>query len=138
MNKTTTSARLKQIMADRGLKQIDILNLAKPYAEKYNMKLGSNDLSQYVTGKVEPSQYKLTLLAETLGVNPAWLMGFDVPMKKETTYYDKQLIKTAEDFIATKEEFFGELKKMIKDYYDLTGDQLNNVIEYIEFLKSKK
>lgn len=83
MKKYTTSDRLRQIMSDRNLKQIDIINLAKPYCEKYGIKLGRNDLSQYVSGKVEPGQYKLYVLGQALNVNEAWLMGYEVPMERD-------------------------------------------------------
>ena len=45
--------------------------------------MGSNDLSQYVTGKIEPGQFKLIVLGQALGVSEAWLMGFDVPRDRE-------------------------------------------------------
>lgn len=83
MKKTNTSERLKEVMTKKGIKQIDILNMLKPYCQKYNIKLNSNDLSQYVTGKVEPRQNKVYILSEALKVNPAWLMGYDVPMNDE-------------------------------------------------------
>lgn len=84
MNKVSTSDRLKYIMAERNLKQIDILNMCQPYCKKYNVKLAKNDLSQYVSGKVAPGQYKLTILGMALGVNEVWLMGYDVPMERMT------------------------------------------------------
>lgn len=80
----TTASRLKQIMAQRGLKQTDILRMAKPYCEKYNIKMGKSDLSQFVNGKVEPGQWKLTILGLALNVSEAWLMGLDVPMARKT------------------------------------------------------
>lgn len=83
MKKYTTSDRLRQIMSDRNLKQIDIINLAKPYCKRYGIKLGRNDLSQYVSGKVEPGQYKLYVLGQALNVNEAWLMGYEVPMERD-------------------------------------------------------
>lgn len=79
MKKYNTSYRLNQIMEERNLKQVDILNLSEPYCKKYNVKLRRNDLSQYVSGKVEPGQYKLFVLSKALGVSEAWLMGYDVP-----------------------------------------------------------
>lgn len=90
MKERNTSNRLKEIMAKNGLRQIDILNKAIPFCKKYNVKLGRNDLSQYISGKVEPSQKKLTVLAETLEVNEAWLMGYDVPMEAEIKRQDNK------------------------------------------------
>ena len=80
MKEETTAIRLRTLMQMRNLKQIDILKLCEPYCKKYNVKLNKNDLSQYVNGKVEPGQFKLTVLSHALNVSEAWLMGFDVPM----------------------------------------------------------
>lgn len=82
MKSSNTSKRLKLIMKNRNLRQVDILNLAKPFCEEYHIKLGKNDLSQYVSGKVEPGQEKLAILGHALGLNEAWLMGYDVPMER--------------------------------------------------------
>lgn len=82
MRKTTTSERLKCLMSERQLRQVDILNLCKPYCEKYNVKVDKNHISQYINGKAEPRQDKLSILAMALDVDEAWLIGFDVPMKK--------------------------------------------------------
>lgn len=83
MKNSNTSERLKEIMNTRGLKQVDILEKAKPYCQKYGVRLGRNDLSQYVSGKVTPGQEKLTVLGLALGVTEAWLMGYDVPMARQ-------------------------------------------------------
>ena len=80
MSKTTTANRLRQIMVARGLKQVDILKKCEPICKKNNIKMNRNDLSQYVNGKVEPGQFKLTVLAQALNVSEVWLMGYDVPM----------------------------------------------------------
>lgn len=85
----TTADRLKTIMQLRNLKQIDIVNLAKPFCDKYGIKLGRNDISQYVSGKVAPNQHKLTLLALALNVSEVWLMGYNSPMERETVVTGK-------------------------------------------------
>lgn len=83
MKRTSTAARLKQIMAERNLKQVDILNLSLPLCAKWDVKMNKSDISQYVSGKVEPSQEKLVVLGYALNVTEAWLMGFDVPMERK-------------------------------------------------------
>lgn len=80
MKKSTTADRLHYLMTSRDLKQIDILRAAEPYAAQFNIKMNRSDISQYVSGKVEPGQDKLTVLGLALGVDPVWLMGIDVPM----------------------------------------------------------
>ncbi len=83
MKEFTTAQRLEQIMRSRNMRQVDILNAAEPYCKKYGIKLGKNDMSQYVSGKVEPGQDKLTILGLALNVSEAWLMGYDVPAERE-------------------------------------------------------
>jgi len=83
MEKENTSLRLSKIMAERNLRQVDILERVKPFCVKYGIKMNKSDLSQYVSGKVEPSQEKLVILGMALNVSEAWLMGFDVPMERQ-------------------------------------------------------
>lgn len=75
--KFSPSERLQYIMAERALKQVDILNLSIPYQKETGISMGKSALSQYVNGKQEPDQHRIYLLSKTLGVNEAWLMGFD-------------------------------------------------------------
>ena len=87
MKRKTTSERLKQLMEERNLKQVDILNLSLPICAKYNIKMNKSDISQYVSSKVEPSQEKLVVLGLALNVTEAWLMGFDVsPQRKDSSF----------------------------------------------------
>lgn len=82
MKKYTTSERLQEYMNKYNVKQVDILAKAKPYTIEYGVKLNKNDLSQYVSGKVEPGQDKIFILSRAMNVDPAWIMGLDVPMRK--------------------------------------------------------
>lgn len=75
MDKIATSARLKEIMSDRGLKQVDVLRLAAPHCQELGVKINKSDLSGYVSGKFEPGNDKLLVLARALNVDPRWLMG---------------------------------------------------------------
>lgn len=92
MKRYTTAERLKEIMNSRNLRQVDILSLALPYCEEYGVKMNKSDLSQYVSGKVEPNQDKLAILGMALGVNETWLMGFNVPMGR---FYEKMDVCTS-------------------------------------------
>ena len=83
MKKYTTSDRLHQIMDDKNLRQIDILNMTLPYCKEHGVKMNKSDISQYVSGKVEPNQDKLAILGMALNVNEAWLMGYDAPAKRK-------------------------------------------------------
>lgn len=86
MRISNTTERLKEIMAERHLRQVDVLNLAKPFCEKYGVKLTKPDISQYLSHQVEPGREKLFILALALEVDDAWLMGYDVAKERTATH----------------------------------------------------
>lgn len=100
--RVTTADRLKQIMDERGLRQVDIVNLCQPYAERYRIRIGRNDLSQYLSGRCEPGQTKLFVLAKALQVNEVWLMGFDVDRTPRVDSEALDLVEGAVRRIQTK------------------------------------
>ncbi len=102
MKKVHTSVRLKQLMNEFHFKQVDILRLTKPLCEKYNVRLGKNDLSQYVAGKTEPGQYKLFILAKALNVSETWLMGLDVPRERAENISVKDTLSDREEQLIIK------------------------------------
>lgn len=82
MKVSNTAERLRDLMGKRGLKQVDLLCLTKPFCDELGVKMNKSDISQYVNGKVDPQQEKLFVLAAALDVSEGWLMGYDVPMKR--------------------------------------------------------
>ena len=76
MRKFTTAQRLKQIMNEQNLRQIDILNKSISYQEKLGVKMTSSHLSNYINARVTPSAEILNLLAKTLNVPHGWLLGY--------------------------------------------------------------
>lgn len=88
MKVSSTAQRIREIMRERGLRQVDILQLAAPVSRKYNIDLTKGNLSMYVTGRVLPGQDKLLILAEALDVSEAWLMGYDVPKERNAVAPD--------------------------------------------------
>lgn len=124
MKKYTTAQRLKQVMNARNLRQVDVLEAAEPYCKKYGVKIGKNALSQYVSGKVEPGQERLTILGMALGVSEAWLMGYEVSMDRNTTPTANESNGRAGEFI----ELFGLL----------TADQQALIIHEIKGILSNQ
>ncbi|WP_338323220.1 helix-turn-helix domain-containing protein [Staphylococcus chromogenes] len=76
--KSKISARLKEAMKNKNLKQVDVVAKAKLLESEMGTKISKTDLSQYVNGKVTPGQNKLYVLAKILDVSEAWLLGYDV------------------------------------------------------------
>ena len=68
---SNTSGRLNEIISLRGIKQVELI-------EKTGISKGA--LSSYLSGRYIPKQDNIYKLAKALDVNPAWLMGLDVPM----------------------------------------------------------
>lgn len=101
MEKESTSARLKQIMSERDLRQVDILERTLPFCRTYGVKMNKSDISQYVSGKVEPNQDKLFVLSLALNVSEGWLMGFDVSRTRSSSPFSAiQLTAREEKVIA--------------------------------------
>ncbi len=75
----TIAERMKEALAMRGMKQSDLVALTG---------IGKSSISTYLTGEYEPKQRNIYKIAQALNVSEAWLMGFDVPMKKSIVNYD--------------------------------------------------
>lgn len=60
--------RLEQAMIFREVKPVDLSRATG---------ISESTISQYRSGYAEPKKYKLGLISDALGVDPAWLMGFN-------------------------------------------------------------
>lgn len=93
MRISNTSKRLIEYMDNNDMRQVDLLNRILPYAQKMGIKIDKSYISQYVSGKAEPNQEKLALMSEALGVNEAWLMGYDIEPTRQEPGIDLELAK---------------------------------------------
>lgn len=137
MKHCSTSDRLKQIIKERNIKQVEILALCQPYCKKYNIPLKKNDLSQYVSGKVEPKQDKLSILGMALNVNEVWLMGYNVPAGRED--FDELTIPTL-SVKETIEKQYGDFAVQALELFTKldTLDQGRAIGNMEEMLKNEK
>lgn len=71
--------RLQEAMNIRGFRQVDLVEKTGLSKSKINM---------YVNGDHSPKHEAVYLLAKALGVQEAWLMGYDVPMEADTAEVD--------------------------------------------------
>lgn len=69
------SERMKEALDLRGMKQADLV-------EKTG--IGKSSISTYLSGDYEPKQRNIYKIAKALNVNEAWLMGYDVPMERQS------------------------------------------------------
>lgn len=64
--------RIKQMMQIRDITQADLARITG---------IRASSISDYLSGKYQPKQDKIALIADALSVNPGWLMGYDEPKK---------------------------------------------------------
>lgn len=74
MKNEVTAKRLQLALANAGISQQEL-------AEKSGVNKAS--ISQYVNGSHAPSNISSGKMGKVLNVEPLWLMGFDVEMRKE-------------------------------------------------------
>ena len=67
------ATRIARAMSIRGMRQYELCEKTK---------IPKSAISQYISGAFEPKQDRVFLIAQALNVDPAWLMGYDVPMEK--------------------------------------------------------
>ena len=132
MKKYTTAERLKQIMQERNMKQVDILEFVLPVCKKYGLKMNKSDISQYVSGKVEPNQRKLVALAEALNVSETWLMGYEINEKELIDEEEKG--KSLAKFIANENmlDAVVKLSKLQPGDKEMVVNLINSLYEKIE------
>lgn len=83
MKTAETKDRIKEALEIREMKQSELV-------EKTGIDKGQ--MSSYLSGRYKPKQKNLHLLADTLSVDEAWLMGYDVPMERND-YEDPEILK---------------------------------------------
>lgn len=124
--RASVGSRLRIAMRKKNLKQVDILNLAKPYFTD-NIKISKTDLSQYVNDKTEPRSDKLNILSLALNIQQQWLLGYGDPniipslddLKKKA---NKQQVHqlTWQDLGMP---YGGKIPDDLKDYYKALAEQ---------------
>lgn len=72
--KSNCSERIATALSIRNMKQSELCERTK---------IPKSAISQYISGAFEPKQDRIYLIAKTLNVSEAWLMGYDVPMDRQ-------------------------------------------------------
>ena len=131
-----SSERLKQIMRERGLKQVDILNKSLPFQKKLGIKLSKSLLSKYVNGGSTPHQNSIYLLSKVLDVDEGWLMGYDVPKERipdEERIEFNQKTKVENTQILSQSE-----QKLLNNYNQLNDNGKQKASDYVEDLAGNR
>lgn len=113
----------------------DALNRKNLRAQELADRAGVNkaSISQYVNGTHKPSNIAAMKIAQVLGVNPMWLMGFDVG-EFDNLYNPAEAMKSL-----SKTDI---IKKTFNDSgllpCELTDDEIIDIIKYAEFILNKR
>lgn len=105
----------KDIFAER-LKEILYENNENPEGLSRRINISPSSLSRYISGKMSPKITTIQVIADIFGINPVWLMGYDVPK-----YSDKH-----------------ETIELVNLYKALTPSHKAESINYMKYLKSKQ
>ncbi len=96
------------------------------------------NISQWVNGKYEAKQEGVYKLANTLNVNEAWLMGYDVPMERSTfEVFDEDvanvsLLKYEVQLVEQIQKHFGKnAVQMLQSFTELNQTGQEKVLENI-------
>ncbi len=114
----TIAKRLKEAMERRNIKLIAL-------AEKTGIDKGS--ISHYRKGDYLPKQGNIYALARALDVSEAWLMGYDVPMDRDTT--PPPPANSPDDILAFA--LFG-------DSSVVTAEDLDDIRKFAEYIKERR
>lgn len=79
MKNELTAKRLRLALSNKNMKPQEL-------SDKSGVNKAS--VSQYVNGSHKPSNISAGKMADILDVDPLWLMGFDVPMKRQVSDED--------------------------------------------------
>ena len=107
------SSRLEAALYLNNMKAVDL-------AAKTGISEGV--ISHYRNGIRKPNGDKLAILSHALQVEPGWLMGYDVPMKKET----EELIKLSR-----------EEKVLLEIYRQCDVNSKNDILSYAVYISQR-
>jgi len=125
---TTTRDRLHELMTTLNLTQTNI-------CKRTGIKKSA--MSHYVNGRREPDRNALFLLSDAYKIDPAWLMGYDVPMYLSDKIKD---IESKVDILASTEITPNE-KAMIIEFRKADEDtqkMIKRLLAYSESMRNKE
>lgn len=121
----TTKERLAEAMQETGKKQADLVSATG---------LNKSVISRCLSGKTEPGNKTIMLLAQALNVSEMWLWGYDVPKARTTPQKNNDAIVSVVSMLRSDLEFFTLVSMMA----ELTPDQRASLQPVILMLKSQK
>ena len=114
---SNTAERLKHLMSYYDMTQVAL-------SQKTN--IPKSTLSMYISGEREPKQNRIVEIADKFDISEVWLMGYDVPMKRDS---EEDISDYMVDIIY--DNFLIDLTKHTKQMTEMTKERL---LRYAKFL----
>jgi len=105
--------RIKELMTYYDLSQTDLCKRTG---------LQKSALSNYLSGSREPRQDQISLIVDPFNINPAWLMGYDVPMFLEPAALSS-LRRDEVDLLNKYNSLNAAGKKEVHKYINMVADR---------------
>ncbi len=120
MKNEVTAKRLRLALDNSGMKSQELAEKAQ---------VSKSSISQYVNGSHAPSNISAGKIGKVLGVDPLWLMGFDVSMKIDTSSPEltSDILVEIYDSELAKDEQFKKIMKYYKSMNQSDRDMLENI-----------
>lgn len=118
--------RFQKALDFYGLKPIDIAKRTG---------ISEATISQYRSGYSKPKEKRLVIIAAALGVNPAWLMGLEVPMSPAAVASAPSSLSQDQECLLQKYE---ELNDLGKEEALKRVSELTEIQKYTDFEKEEQ
>ena len=117
--------RLNSILQKRNLSQADLSKMTG---------IRSSSISDWLNGKYEPKQDKISIIADALNVSPVWLIGYDDTSSNQSEgyYVDPETAEYAE-MLRTRPE----MRMLFSASRGISKEEMQEAVNYIEFIKSR-
>ena len=122
MRKSNSAERLKEMIEVLNITQQDICDRTG---------LSKSVVSMYIHGKREPRQDSISMICEAFNVEPAWIMGFDVPMRlSDADLSDDRFAPQNAAFVAEISKDI-HLLRLVKKFKALPEDKQRHIEDLI-------
>lgn len=115
MKNSNSQKRIRELMEAYGLSQSELCRRTG---------IQKSALSNYLSGTREPRQDQISFIADPFNVNPAWLMGYDVPMYIEI---EPEPVRKSET-----------LARLLAYCKLLNPEAQNDLLKYAKYLNEQK
>lgn len=113
-NKAEIKDRLKEAMALRDLKAVDLCN-------KTGIPKGA--ISYYMSGRSKPKSDRIYLLAKALNVSETWLLGYSVPMDRREEQKKNDKLAQLVAKLRSDSDFF----LLVSELAELSAEQYKSI-----------